>query len=169
MQCPLVLLVKIMHMIGINFYMTLKGLHYSKIWSNIGRATLRRNFEITIGRAACEACSAMRNLGTKSSFALGRRKPTENLDRVSRSQTLLDANWLLASSSALNTRTLLVPIWLLLYLNKVNIFVFVHVSFYMHTLDEHQTLAHNWLILWMTIASPKSILILWVNWSFSRP
>jgi hypothetical protein len=30
-QCPLVLLVEVMHMIGINFYMTLEGLHYSEI------------------------------------------------------------------------------------------------------------------------------------------
>jgi hypothetical protein len=30
-QCPFVLLVKEMHIIGINFYMTLEGLHYSEI------------------------------------------------------------------------------------------------------------------------------------------
>jgi hypothetical protein len=30
-QCPLVLLVEVMHIIGIIFYMTLEGLHYSKI------------------------------------------------------------------------------------------------------------------------------------------
>jgi hypothetical protein len=45
-------------------------------------------------------------LGTNSAFALGSGKTTENLDRVGRSQDLPDANWLLASSPGLNTRTL---------------------------------------------------------------
>jgi hypothetical protein len=64
----------------------------------------------TIGRAAWEACSATWNLGANSAFALGPRKTTENLDRVGRSQDLTDANWLLASSPALNPRALtLVP------------------------------------------------------------
>jgi hypothetical protein len=53
---------------------------------------VRRNFEITIGRAACEACRATWNLGTNSAFALGPRKTTENLDRVGRSQELPEAN-----------------------------------------------------------------------------
>jgi hypothetical protein len=30
-QCPLVLLIEVMHMIGINFYITLEGLHYTEI------------------------------------------------------------------------------------------------------------------------------------------
>jgi hypothetical protein len=48
---------------------------------------------------------------TNSAFALGRRKTTENLDRVGRSQDLPDANRLLASSRASTTRALtLVPI-----------------------------------------------------------
>jgi hypothetical protein len=72
---------------------TLEGLHYSETWSNIGRA-------------ACEASSATWNLCTNSAFALGSRKTTENLDRVGRSQELPDANWLVASSPELNTRTL---------------------------------------------------------------
>jgi hypothetical protein len=50
--------------IGINSYMTLEGLHYGVISTNIGRAILGRNFDITIGRATCEACSATWNLGT---------------------------------------------------------------------------------------------------------
>jgi hypothetical protein len=79
-------------MIGINFYMTLGGLHYSEIWSNIGRVTSGRNFDVTNERAACEACSAKWNLGTKSAFALGSRKTTENLDQVRRPQDLPDAN-----------------------------------------------------------------------------
>jgi hypothetical protein len=48
-------------------------------------------FNVTIGRAAWEACSATWNLGTNSAFALGPRKITENLDRVGWSQDLLDA------------------------------------------------------------------------------
>jgi hypothetical protein len=34
-QCPLVLLVEVMHMFGINFFMTLEELHCSEISSNI--------------------------------------------------------------------------------------------------------------------------------------
>jgi hypothetical protein len=55
-------------------------------------AILGGNFDVTIGRAACEARSATWNLGTNSAFALGSRKTTENLDRVGRSQDLPDAN-----------------------------------------------------------------------------
>jgi hypothetical protein len=39
--------------------------------------TLGRNFSVTIGRAAWEACSATWNLGTNSAFALGPRKTTD--------------------------------------------------------------------------------------------
>jgi hypothetical protein len=38
--------------------MTLEGLHYSKNLANFGRAIFGRNFDVTNGRAACEACSA---------------------------------------------------------------------------------------------------------------
>jgi hypothetical protein len=79
-------------MIGINFYMTLEGSHYSKVGTQIGRDILGRNFDVTIGRAACEAFSTTWNLGTNSAFALGSRKTTENLDRVGWSQGLPDAN-----------------------------------------------------------------------------
>jgi hypothetical protein len=41
---------------------------------------LDENFEITIGRAACEAYRATWTLGTNSAFALRPRKATENLD-----------------------------------------------------------------------------------------
>jgi hypothetical protein len=64
------------------FFMTLEGLHYSKFGASVGGAILGRNFDITNGRAACEACSATRDLGTNSAFALGPRKTTENLDRI---------------------------------------------------------------------------------------
>jgi hypothetical protein len=47
---------------------------------------------LPMGGAACKARSAKSNLGTNSAFALGPRKTTENLDRVSRSQDLPDAN-----------------------------------------------------------------------------
>jgi hypothetical protein len=40
------------------------------------------------------------NLGTDSAFAVGPKKPTENLDRVCRSQGLPDANRLTACSPA---------------------------------------------------------------------
>jgi hypothetical protein len=49
---------------------------------DIGRATLRLNFYVTIRRAACEASSATWNLSTNSAFALRLRKTTENLDPI---------------------------------------------------------------------------------------
>jgi hypothetical protein len=65
------------------------------------------------------------------------------LDRVDRSQDLPDANWLLASSPALITRPLtLVSICAVALFEKVYIFVFTDVSFYVHTLDEHQTVVY---------------------------
>jgi hypothetical protein len=57
-QCPLVHLVEAAHFIGIRFYffkITPEGLHYCEIRTNTGRATLGRNFDVTSGRAACEA------------------------------------------------------------------------------------------------------------------
>jgi hypothetical protein len=44
-------------------------------------ATLGINFDVSIGRAACEACSATWNLCTNSAFALGLSKTKENFDR----------------------------------------------------------------------------------------
>jgi hypothetical protein len=52
---------------------------------------------ITIGKAAWEACSATWNVGTNSEFAPGPRKTTEDPDQFGRSRDLQDANWLLAS------------------------------------------------------------------------
>jgi hypothetical protein len=49
-------------------------------------------FNITVGKAAWEACSVMWNLGTNSAFTLGPRKTMKNLDQVSRSQDLPDVN-----------------------------------------------------------------------------
>jgi hypothetical protein len=63
------------------FYMMLEGLYYSDIYSNTRRAILGRNFDVTSGWSACEACSATWNLSTNSAFALGSRKSTENLNR----------------------------------------------------------------------------------------
>jgi hypothetical protein len=98
-------------------------------------------FDINIWRAACEACSATRNLGTNSAFAaVGPRKTTENLDRVGRSQDLPDANWLLASSQALINRTLmLVSICAVALFEKVYKFVLRRL-FRACTLDEQRTI-----------------------------
>jgi hypothetical protein len=63
-----------------------------KFLSKIRRVTLERNFDVPIGRAACEVSSATWNLGTNTAFVLGSRKTTENLDRVGGSQDLPDAN-----------------------------------------------------------------------------
>jgi hypothetical protein len=117
--------------------MTLKELHSSEIWSNIGRDTLGRNFDATIWKAACEANNATWNLGTILSFPLGPREITEILIE-------LHAKWLLASSPPLNTWTLTsVPIWLLLYLKELYVSVLTGISFCVPTLDEHQTVVYN--------------------------
>jgi hypothetical protein len=51
---------------------TPEGLHYgdiwTNIWTNIRRAILERNFDITSGRAACEARSATWNSGYQLSI-----------------------------------------------------------------------------------------------------
>jgi hypothetical protein len=58
----------------------------------IDKVTLRRRCHVTIGWAACEACSAAWNLATNSAFAVGRRKMTSNLDPVDWSLDLPDAH-----------------------------------------------------------------------------
>jgi hypothetical protein len=101
---------------------TSEGCIRVQYWFKIRRTSLRRNFNVTIRRAAYEACLATWNLGTNSAFDLGPRKTTENLDRVGSSQDTgpsPDANWLQASYPALHTRTLtLFANWLLLCLKK---------------------------------------------------
>jgi hypothetical protein len=71
----------------LNFYIILGRAAFGEIWILIWGAVLGRNFDVNIGRAAWEACSATWNLGTNTTFALGPRKTTENLDRFGRSQT----------------------------------------------------------------------------------
>jgi hypothetical protein len=85
----------------------IKGVPSEKLQFGIRKAKF---FYVTIGGAAWEACSATWNLDTSSAFALGQRKTMENLDRVGLSQDFPDANWLLASSPALNTSPGFVPI-----------------------------------------------------------
>jgi hypothetical protein len=88
-------------------------------------------FNVTIGRAAWEACSATLNLGTNSAFALGPRKTMENLDRVGRSQDLPEANCLPASSLALNPRALtLVPIFAVVFFFVLFFLSFLTSCFY---------------------------------------
>jgi hypothetical protein len=65
----------------------IQGLHYSEIWSNIGRATLGRKFDVAIWRAACEARSAMRNLGTNSDLIWGRGKPRKTVSDLAGCRT----------------------------------------------------------------------------------
>jgi hypothetical protein len=67
-------------MIGVNFDI------------NVGRAAQGRNFDITIWRFACEACSAKGNRSTNSAFALEQTKTTGKLHRFGRPQDLPDAN-----------------------------------------------------------------------------
>jgi hypothetical protein len=69
-QCPLVLLVEAAHMIGIRIFYNImpEGLHYGEISTNIVRATLGRNVDVTSGTAACEARSATWNSGYQLSI-----------------------------------------------------------------------------------------------------
>jgi hypothetical protein len=107
--------------------------------SNVGKTTLGRTFYVEIGRTACDACSSTWNLGTYSAFSLTPRKSMDNLAQICRLQDLPNANWLLASSSAWNTRTLmLVPVWLFPYSEK-NYILGSQSLFHMHNLDEQQT------------------------------
>jgi hypothetical protein len=55
-------------------FMILEGLHNNKMYSNIGRVTFERNFDVTIERAVRVACSETWNIGTNSASALGLRK-----------------------------------------------------------------------------------------------
>jgi hypothetical protein len=66
----------------------------------------------------------MWNLGINSAFALGPSKTTQNLDQIGRSQELPDANYLLASSPALNTRALtLVLIYVVFFFSFLSFFL----------------------------------------------
>jgi hypothetical protein len=58
-------------------------------------------FDVNIGKAACEARSAMWNLGTNSGFVPEPRKMTENLNRVGMSQDLPAFKRVLTSAAAL--------------------------------------------------------------------
>jgi hypothetical protein len=51
---------------------------------DVERATLRRNFYVIVGRAACKACSATWNLDIISEFALGPSKATKPLKSKSK-------------------------------------------------------------------------------------
>jgi hypothetical protein len=93
--------------------MPLGGLLYCKVSTQIG-GYIRAKFWLPLG-----------GLHVKHAVQRGIWVPTQHLlwdrgkPRKTWSQDLPDANWLLASSPALKTRTLtLVPIWLLLYLYK---------------------------------------------------
>jgi hypothetical protein len=124
--------------------MALEGLHCGEILTNIGRAILGQTFDVNNERAACEARSAAWNLVTNWAFALASRKTTENLDRIGRSQDLLDAEWLLASSPAFKyVNPNISPCICAVALFEKNVFVFVSTYFYVHTLDEQQTTGYN--------------------------
>jgi hypothetical protein len=103
---------------------------------------------VTNGRAAWEACSATWNLGTDSAFALGPRTTTKNLDRVGRSQDLPNANWLLASSPALNPRALtLVPTLcscIFLFFFSISYFVFTIICMFIKVGQAPNRIKHIW-------------------------
>jgi hypothetical protein len=47
-----------------------------KFLFTILKGTLGRNFDVDVGRATCEACSATWNVAASSAFALGPRTAT---------------------------------------------------------------------------------------------
>jgi hypothetical protein len=101
-------------------------------------------FNVTIGRAAWEACSATWNLGTNSAFALGPRNTTENLDRVGRPHDLSDVNY-----PGLNPWTLtLVPnlcccFFFVSFFPPTSCFIQLFVCAY--DLDKHQTVYNTYV------------------------
>jgi hypothetical protein len=60
--------------------------NFDKVW----RDEFERNFEVAVGKCEWEACSASRNSGTNWWFVLIPSKTTENFDRGTGSQQLLD-------------------------------------------------------------------------------
>jgi hypothetical protein len=120
----------------------LKGFHPNEFQSDIRRGTKRRNFLCYHWEHYMWSMQCNVDFGYQLVFAMGLRKTTENLDHVGRSQDLSDANWLLASSPALNTRALtLVPICAVFFFS----FLWKHlqVAFTkivsVYNLDKHQT------------------------------
>jgi hypothetical protein len=77
-----------------------EGCIWCNLDSNMGEATEGRNFDVNIGRAAWESCSATWNLGTNSAFALRAEENHGKPWSSATSQDLPDTCWLLASSPA---------------------------------------------------------------------
>jgi hypothetical protein len=89
-------------------YVPLEGIHPNDYQSDITSCILKRNC-LYYHWVSCMWSTW--NLDTNSTFTLVPRKTTENLVRVGRSQDRPYANWLLASTPALNKRALtLVPL-----------------------------------------------------------
>jgi hypothetical protein len=62
-------------------------------------------FNVTIGKAAWEACSATWNLGTNSAFALGARKTTENqMIKLERMRSVEHSSGMRETSAEAHTR-----------------------------------------------------------------
>jgi hypothetical protein len=117
----------------------IKGVPFE--WISIGHQEeyIKAKFSVTIERAASETCSATWNLGSNSTFTLT-KKNHGNPDQVGQSQDLPDANWLLASSPALNKRTLtLVSICAVFFLWKYLQVAFTNILS-VYNLDKHQTM-----------------------------
>jgi hypothetical protein len=53
-----------------------RGAVFERIYSGIKRGTLRRNFDIPVGRATCETYSATWNFDNNSVFVLKSKKTT---------------------------------------------------------------------------------------------
>jgi hypothetical protein len=111
----------------------LKGFHLNEFLSDIRRCTLRRNFLCYHWEGCMWSMQCNMEFGYQLIIWSGTKEITENLDRVGRSHYLLDANWLLASSPALNTRALtLVPICVFFFLFFESIYKLFFTKFYLH-------------------------------------
>jgi hypothetical protein len=122
------------------FVCLLEGLHCSEILSNIGMATLGRNSDITIGRAACEAYIATCHLCSNWAFSVRQ----ENHSKVWLSWSV--AWWRLTSSQQSSIKYVVHNIssylcCCLIWKKSLHI-CFWSFSFYVHNMDEQQTVVY---------------------------
>jgi hypothetical protein len=137
---------EIFFLIFIFFNITPEGLHYGKIWTNIGRAKLGRYFDVTSGRAACEARSATWNSGYQLSI----------YSRIEENHGKPWSSWQVAgpygckltSSQQFGIKYAnpnVTPCLCVPALFEIKVYIFL-LHFYVDILDEQQTVFHMFII-----------------------
>jgi hypothetical protein len=121
--------------------MTLEGLHYSEIWSNTGRAKLGRNFDVTSGRAADEACRGIVEFGYRLSICSmtegNHAKPWSSWSVAGPSGCKLTSS---QQSGIKHANLNIIPYLAVAFIKKSK---FTYFSFYVHILDEHEKVVHK--------------------------